>query len=376
MSEVSRRVPFVDLQAQASAHEKEWRAAVDRVVASGRYIGGKEVTEFEGDFARYLGCKFGIGVGSGSEALVLALTALGIRPGDEVATVSETFISTADAICHVGATPIFVDVSKDSCTMDPERLAKVMSPRVRAILPVHLYGQPVDFSAIKEIAEKWNVPIVEDAAQAHGAAFDSVKCGGLGTIACFSFYPSKNLGAFGDGGFVSTNDGRLAEQIRLLREYGQQQKYVHVLRGFNSRLDALQAAILRAKLPYLDGWNDRRRRIAREYEEHLSGVANLTLPKETPRRHHIYHIYAVRVRQRDRLAEFLKSHGVETGIHYPIPVHKQEAYRDVNSADGDLRESDLVSETELSLPMYPEMSSSDVEFVSGLVEKWCGEHGG
>lgn len=365
------KVPFVDLQGQAQLYRDEWRQAIQGVLDSGRFIGGEEVKSFEREFSSYVGTKFGIGTGSGADALRLALLALGVGPGDEVVTVSHTFVASADCIVHVGAKPVFVDIDPETYTMDPKALEKAISPKVRAVLPVHLYGQSADVDAILEICRKHGLPMVEDAAQAHGARYRGRPCGSMGSLSCFSFYPSKNLGALGDGGFVATSDAELAEKVRLLHEYGQVEKYRHVLVGFNSRLDALHAAVLRRKLTHLDAWNNARRRAAERYARALQGIPGVSPPSEAPHRQHIYHVYAVRTPHRADLQSWLGKQEIETGIHYPIPVHMQPAYTKVDWRAGDLKESVRASQEVLSLPMYPEISDEQVDRVCRSVSEWA-----
>lgn len=364
------RIPFVDLQEQNRLHADEWMDAVRSVITSGRFIGGDEVRAFEREFTSYIGAKYGVGTGSGADALRLALLALGVGPGDEVATVSHSFVATADCIVHAGARPVFVDIDPVTYTMDPSQLQKLMGPKVKAILPVHLYGQPADMDPILEISKKWNVPVVEDAAQAHGSSYRGRPCGSMGLISCFSFYPSKNLGAFGDGGFAATQDPELAEKIRALHEYGQVEKYKHSLVGFNSRLDALHAAVLRRKLRYLDGWNEARRRAAKLYSKGMQGLEGISPPVEAEERKHIYHVYAVRSAHRSSLQSWLTQHGVETGIHYPIPIHMQPAYSRVNWRAGELARSVAASLEVLSLPMFPEITPEQVERVCDSLRTW------
>lgn len=352
-------------------YREEWLEAIQGVLDSGRSIGGEDVKNFEREFSSYVGTKFGVGTGSGADALRLALLALGVGPGDEVVTVSHTFVASADCIVHVGAKPVFVDIDPETYTLDPKALERALSPKVRAVLPVHLYGQAADMDPILEVCRKHSIPVVEDAAQAHGASYRGRACGSMGAISCFSFYPSKNLGALGDGGFVATQDADLAEKVRLLHEYGQVEKYRHVLVGFNSRLDALHAAVLRRKLTHLDSWNNARRRAADRYARHLEGVAGVGVPIEKPERKHIYHVYAVRTPHRPELQSWLGKQEIETGIHYPIPVHMQPAYTKVNWRAGELKESVRASQEVLSLPMFPEINDDQVDRVSQAVSEWA-----
>ncbi len=367
---MSQPIALVDLARQNSLYREEWMAAIEAVVKSGRFVGGEEVEAFEREFASYCGCDYGVGTASGSDALRLALLALDVGPGDEVVTVSHTFVSTADAIVHVGARPVFVDIEPTTYTMDPEKLAAAMGPKVKAVIPVHLYGQPANMSAILEICEQRAVPIVEDAAQAHGATYGGRPCGSLGRIGCFSFYPSKNLGAFGDGGFITTDDDQIAERLRLLREYGQSEKYHYQLIGFNTRLDALQAAVLRRKLHHLDNWNNARRKIAKHYEEKLRDINWIATPLEGGQRHHVFHIYALRTRDRDSLRRWLSTNGVETGIHYPVPVHLQPSYSKIPFRYIELEKTAKICHDVLSLPMFPELSPEEVEFVCDSIIRW------
>lgn len=364
---MTSKISFVDLPRQNQLHAQEWQEAINGVIASGRFIGGEEVRSFEKEFAQYVGCREGVGVASGCDALRLSLLAMGVRPGDEVATVSHTFVATADAIVNVGAIPVFVDVDPLTMTMDPEQLRRLMSPKVKVILPVHLYGQSADMDPILEIAAHHGAQVLEDAAQAHGAAYRGRPCGSMGVASCFSFYPAKNLGAFGDGGFVATQDPALAEKLRLLREYGQVEKYRHTLVGYNSRLDALHAAVLRRKLRHLTAWNDARRRAAELYHEHLRNVAGLVLPQEAPGRRHVWHVYGVRTPRRDRLREHLAAKGIESGVHYPIPVHLQPSYANVPFRAGGLARSEEIANQELSLPMFPEIRDDEVAAVAKVL---------
>jgi dTDP-4-amino-4,6-dideoxygalactose transaminase len=362
-------IRFVDLHREYALYGPEWEESMCRVMQTGRYIGGEEVTRFEESFAKRVGCRFGVGTSSGSDALRLGLLAMGIKPGDEVATVSFTFTATVDAIVHVGAVPVFIDVDAKSFNMDPSKLDQLLGPKVKAILPVHLYGQPAEMDRISEIANRRGIPILEDAAQAHGARYGSRPCGSIGSAACFSFYPSKNLGALGDAGMITTNDEVIAQNLRLLREYGQVAKYVHQIIGFNSRLDAIQAAVLSAKLPHLDARNEARRKIAARYAELFEGETRIELPTESDRAHHVYHLYVVRTRARDRLRDALTRQGIETGLHYPCPVHLQASYRGVPFRAGDLRESERAAREVLSLPMFPELTPDETTRVAGAVRE-------
>jgi dTDP-4-amino-4,6-dideoxygalactose transaminase len=363
------------------AHKGEIDAAIAKVLNGGWYILGEETDAFEQEFAHYLGARYAIGVASGTDALHLALRASGIGPGDAVATVSHTAVATVAAIELAGAAPVFVDVDPAMFTMDPNRLEDAIKEhqvglkptakgRLKAIIPVHLYGQPADMPAIMDIARRHAMYVIEDCAQSHGASIDGLKTGVWGNLAAFSFYPTKNLGALGDGGALATNDRELAERIRLLREYGWRERYVSELPGLNTRLDELQAAILRVKLHYLDQENTRRRDLARLYDSFLSATT-LTLPKVRVDAHHVYHQYVVRSERRDALKVFLQENAVGTLIHYPLPVHLQPAYQGrIFIGPGGLEHTERVYREILSLPMHPQMSDEQVQRVSDLILRW------
>jgi len=346
-------------KSQYLAHKAEIDEAVSRVLDSGWYILGEEVHAFEAEFASYIGISHAVGVGSGTEALHLALAACGIGEGDEVITVSHTAVATVAAIELTGATPVLVDIEPDFFTVDTNKLESAITPLTKAIIPVHLYGQPVDLDAILMIARKQGLRVIEDCAQAHGATHKGRRVGSYGDLACFSFYPTKNLGALGDGGMVVTGDSELAEQVNLLREYGWAERFVSHFVGWNSRLDELQAAVLRVRLRYLDEDNASRMRIAATYKDRLSGC-DVVLPAQREDVTHVFHLYVMRSSRRDELLSFLRDRGVGAGIHYPVPVHLQPAYQ------GRLPGSDALPETEraateiLSLPIYPELSDEDV----------------
>jgi len=348
--------------AQYQAHKHEIDAAVARVLAKGWYILGEETRAFEAEFAAYIGVRHAVGVGSGTDAVQLALAACEIGAGDEVITVSHTAVATVAAIEMAGATPVLVDIEPDFFTIDPAKIEAAITPHTRAIIPVHIYGQPVNLDAILDLASRHKLRVIEDCAQAHGAAYRGTRVGAHGDIACFSFYPTKNLGAIGDGGMVVTDDASLAERVRLLREYGWAERYVSHISGRNSRLDELQAAILRVKLPRLDEDNHKRARIAQKYSEGLSDCG-LALPTVREHATHVFHLYVVRAPERHELQAFLNSQGVNTLIHYPVPVHLQPAYVNVaRGADG-LSKTEAAAREILSLPMYPELADQDVEQV-------------
>lgn len=336
-------------------------AAIGSVLSRGWFVLGEKVEEFEEAFSQYCGVPYGVGVGSGTEALRLALTACGVGTGDEVITVSNTCIPTISAISSAGATPVFVDIDPITYTMDTTQIESRITERTKAVLPVHLYGQCADMDPTLEIARRHGLFVIEDCAQAHGAEYKGRKAGTMGDVGCFSFYPSKNLGAFGDAGMVVTSHLNIAERVRLLRNYGQEGRDRYSTKGYNSRQDELQAAVLLVKLPYLEKWNDRRRAIAQFYREELRGLGTgIILPSEAPDRKHVYHLFVVQVEDRDRIQRHLHSQGISTMIHYPIPVHQQEAYADLGYSSGSLPETESASRCILSLPLYPELSDSEV----------------
>jgi len=354
-------------KAQYLSHKEEINAAILRVLDKGRYILGEEVGAFEEEFGRYIGVAHGIGVGSGTEALHLALKTCGVGPGDEVITVSHTAVATVAAIELAGATPVFVDIEAAYFTLAPEALEAVISPRTKAIIPVHIYGQPADLHQIMSIAQKNNLRVIEDCAQAHGSHYNGKKVGAFGDMSCFSFYPTKNLGAVGDGGMVLTNDLELATKARLLREYGWSDRYVSTVNGWNSRLDEIQAAILRLKLCTLDDDNLKRASIADLYYSELQNT-RLVLPPVRNNASHAYHLYVVRSKKRDRLKQFLAENGVGAMIHYPVPVHLQPAY--AANIYHSFPETEQAAKEILSLPMYPELAETDVLQVVKLITKF------
>ena len=352
---------------QYRAHKAGIDAAIARVLGGGRYILGPETEAFEREFAAYLGTSHAIGVGNGTDALHVALRALDVGPGDEVITVAHTAVATVAAIQLAGGTPVMVDINPATYTLCPQAVERALTPRTKAVVAVHLYGHPADIPALQAICAPRGVRIVEDCAQCHGARLNGRMTGTMTEIAAFSFYPTKNLGAIGDGGAVATSDPQLAQRCRLLREYGWAQRYISHIAGFNTRLDELQAAVLRVKLAALDADNNRRRALAALYRERLGGLPGVTLPQELPGAHHVYHLYAVLVEQRDRVLEHLKQHGVLAGIHYPVPIHMQPAYATAGPGAGSLPVTERVALHELSLPMYPELSHADAHRVCDAV---------
>lgn len=365
-------IPQADPRAGYRAHQAELDAAVRRVLDSGRYILGPEVAAFEDEFAAWLGVAHAVGVASGTDALVLALRALDLPAGSEVITVSHTAVATVAAIELAGLKPVLVDVHPATLTLDPARLRRALSPRTAAIVPVHLYGRPAELAPILAFARAHGLRVVEDCAQAHGAETGGRKVGCYGDLAAFSFYPTKNLAAIGDGGLVATGDAGLAERVRLLRQYGWKERYVSALAGLNSRLDELQAALLRVKLRYLDGENERRRALAARYDALLPAPrVRLPAPAAAGDRH-VYHLYVIRTPRRDALQRFLSERGIGSAVHYPMPVHRQPAYAHLGLGPGSLRHTEAAARLVLSLPLYPELPAEDVVAVAGAIREWAG----
>lgn len=361
-------IPFLDLKAQYLSIKDEIDNAVLKVLDSTQFALGDEVFAFEKEFAAYCSACDGIAVNTGTSALHLALLAAGIGPGDEVITTPFTFVATVAAIDYTGAKAVFVDIDPVSYTIDVTQIKQAITERTKAILPVHLYGQPADMDSILEIAQRHGLIVIEDAAQAHRAEYKGRRVGSIGDIGCFSFYPGKNLGAYGEGGIVVTKNPEYARTIRMLRDWGQERRYHHVLKGYNYRMDGIQGAILRVKLLYLDQWTEARRVHAALYNELLTD-SSVKTPISMPYSHHVYHIYAVRSPQRDVLQQKLNEKGIQTGIHYPIPVHLQPAYADLGYKLGDFPCSETVAKEVLSLPMYPELSPEQIKIVSTAVSE-------
>jgi dTDP-4-amino-4,6-dideoxygalactose transaminase len=362
------RIPLVDLARQHSDLREVLQKAVEHVLDRGDFVLGEDLERFEREFAAYCGAREGVGVDSGTSALELALRAHGCGPGDEVITAPNSFVATALAISQTGAEPVFVDVDPVTFTLDVERLPSAITSRTKAIVPVHLYGQAADMDPIMELARASGLAVVEDACQAHGARYRGRRVGSLGDAAAFSFYPSKNLGGLGDGGMVVTRDEETADHIRLLRNYGQRTKNHHEVVGFNRRLDTLQAALLRVKLPLLDGWNERRRSRARDYGRLLRDTSIAT-PTVGEGREHVWHVYSVCAPQRTALRSHLEERGIGTGIHYPRPIHLQPAYRALGLREGRFPVAERLADEVLSLPMYPELSPQWVERVADGVRE-------
>ncbi len=363
------KIPFVDLQAQYQSIKDEADTAIHGVLNRSDYVLGQAVKDFESAYAQYCETKYAIGVDSGYSALELILHALDIGPGDEVITVANTFVATVLAIHNCGAKPVLVDIDPNTYNIDPAKIEAAITPATRAILPVHLYGQIADMDSIIAIAKKHNLRVIEDACQAHGARYKGRRAGSMGDAAAFSFYPAKNLGAYGDGGAVVTNDELIDDKIRILRNLGQRVKYHHEIKGFNNRLDTLQAAVLGVKLPHLDSWNDGRRESAADYEELLADLPVVT-PKSIDGSEPAYHLYVVRVKNREALQAHLQEAGIASGLHYPIPIHLLSAFEDLGYGEGDFPISEAYAKEILSLPMYPELTRDDVEQVVDAIKKF------
>jgi dTDP-4-amino-4,6-dideoxygalactose transaminase len=357
------KVPFLDLKAQYASIRDEIAVALQQVLDDTAFAGGPYVEKFEKDFACFCECEFAIGVGSGTTALWMALSGLGIGHGDEVITVPNTFIATAEAISFSGAKPVFVDIDEQTYTIDPEQLERAITARTKAIIPVHLYGQMADMDRILQIAEAHGLFVVEDACQAHGAEYKGRKAGSMGDAGCFSFYPGKNLGAYGEAGAIVTNNAELAEKMRMFRDHGQARKYHHSMIGWNGRMDGFQGAVLSVKLKYLPAWNEARRRNAQLYDQLLSDVSSVITPVEADYGKHIYHIYAIRTQNRDTFIGTLAEKDIRCGIHYPIPVHLQQAYEFLGNGTGSHPVAEKCAEELVSLPMFAELSKEQIQYV-------------
>ncbi|MGZ8905427.1 MAG: DegT/DnrJ/EryC1/StrS family aminotransferase [Methylobacter sp.] len=364
-------IPFVDLKTQYAGIKNEVNSAIQGVLDSCQFTLGSEVAAFEEEFSDYCQAQYGIGVNTGTSALHLALLAAGIGPNDEVITVPFTFVATVAAIDYTGAKPVFVDIDPSSFTMDVNAIEGAITEKTKAILPVHLYGQPADMDPILEIAKRHNLIVIEDAAQAHGAEYKGHRVGSLGDMGCFSFYPGKNLGAYGEGGMVVTNNAGYTRTVRLLRDWGAEQKYQHVLKGYNYRLEGIQGAVLRVKLKHLDAWTEGRRAAAAHYNELLSD-SGVQTPEAMSYARHVYHVYAIRTQHRSEWQQALQAKGIQTGIHYPIPVHLLPAYADLGYTKGDFPHSEKAANEVLSLPMFPELTQAQCKEVSEAVAMLAG----
>lgn len=365
------QVPFVDLRAQHASVKDEVESAISGVMEQAAFILGPEVAEFEKEYAEYCEAEYAVGTDSGISALELTLRTLGIGEGDEVITVANTFIATASSISFTGARPVLVDIDPETYNIDPAAIEAAITPRTKAIMPVHLYGQPADLDPILEIANRHGLAVIEDACQAHGARYKGKRVGALAAAGCFSFFPAKNLGAYGDGGIVVTNDGELAEKLRMFRNYGQREKYNHIFLAFNRRLDSIQAAILRVKLRRLDQWNENRRRVASIYDRILAD-SSVICPKVADYSEHVYHQYIIRAENRDTLREQLDKRGVATGLHYPVPIHLQPAYESLGYNEGDFPVSEKIAGEMVSLPVFPEMTEERANYVASQILELTG----
>ncbi len=365
-------IPYLDLKAQYQSLKPELDSAVLSVLESGQYVLGKEVAAFEEQFAAYCQVPHAVGVNTGTSALHLALLAIGIQPGDEVITTPLTFIATVAAILYAGAKPVLVDVDSDTLNLNPHKIEKVITPKTRAIIPVHLYGQCADMDPILGIAQKHGLKVIEDSAQAHGAEYKGRRAGSMGVISCFSFYPGKNLGAFGEGGAITTYESSLAKTVKILRDWGAEHKYHHDLKGYNYRMESLQGAVLKVKLRHLEKWTKARRVLAQLYDAEFKGSTLHIKGASYPNRH-VYHVYAIQTDQREKLIDFLVKQEIQTNIHYPIPVHLQKAYSDLGYHSGDFPVAESLCRRVLSLPLYPELKPSQVQEVAVAVRKGLAE---
>jgi dTDP-4-amino-4,6-dideoxygalactose transaminase len=365
-------VPFLDLRAQHDPLRAELLAAIEQVIDQNAFAGGPFVQKFEEDFARFCDTSHAIGVGNGTDAIWLALLALGVGPGDEVITVPATFMATAEAISYCGATPVFVDIDDRTYTMDPSKLEAAITPKTKAIVPVHLYGQMADMDPIMEIARRHQLPVVEDACQAHGAEYKGRKAGSIGAAGCFSFYPGKNLGALGEAGAVTTNDAALAARIKVLREHGSEKRYFHSQIGWNARMDGIQGAALRIKLRNLAAGNARRRAHAESYGRLLGNVSGLILPHVADHGVPVFHLYVIRLKNRDQVLAELGQRGIGCAIHYPRPVHLQEAYQHLGLKRGSFPVAETYADEILSLPMFPELTEAQIERVASELKAVLG----
>jgi dTDP-4-amino-4,6-dideoxygalactose transaminase len=368
MQSAKIQVPFLDLKAHHDPIRAEVTAAMNEVIDANAFAGGPFVAKFEEAYAQYCDTKFCVGVGNGTDSLWFSLLALGIKPGDEVITPPMTFMATAEAITYAGAKPVFVDIDPKTYTIDVTKIEAAITPRTTAIMPVHLFGQSADMDPILELAKKHKLVVIEDAAQAQGTLYKGRKAGSMGQAGSFSFYPGKNLGAWGEAGAVTTSDPALREALMMFREHGQKKKYHHDVVGWNGRMDGLQGAVLSVKLKYLDNANNGRRRVATQYNTLLAGTPGVILPIEADFGRHIYHVYAVRIGQRDRILKQLGERGIGAGIHYPVPVHLQNAYSNLGYKRGDFPVSEDCGDSFLSLPMYPELTDDQIEKVVGALK--------
>ncbi|CAI8999919.1 Pleiotropic regulatory protein [Brevibacillus sp. IT-7CA2] len=369
MNTTTHKVPLLDLVKQYRSIEAEIKAAVDDVLSSGNYIMGKHVADFEQKMADYCNVKCAIGVANGTDALLLVLDALGIGPGDEVITTPFTFFASAEVVSQLGAKPVFIDIDPKTYNFDVSKLEAAITPNTKAIIPVHIFGQPVDMDEVLALAKKYNLYVVEDACQAIGSKYKEQKIGSLGVAGCFSFFPTKNLGGYGDGGMIVTNDEELAKKIKILRAHGSNPKYYHSMIGYNSRLDSLQAAMLNVKLAYIDQWNAARRQKAAVYNEALKDLP-IQVPFEKENRYAVYHLYIIQTDLRDELMAFLQEKGISSGVYYPVPLHLQEVYKDLGYDRESLIESEKAAKGTMALPLYPEMTEEEQQYVISVVREF------
>ncbi len=362
-------VPFVDLKAQYRSIKPEIDAAIGKVLENASFVLGPAVADFETKFAPYTGCKHAVAVSTGTSALHLALLAASIKRGDEVIIPAMTFVATAMAVDYTGAKPVLVDVHPESYTMDPSKIEAAITSKTKAIMPVHLYGQPADMDPILAIAKKHNLIVIEDAAQAHGAEYKGRRCGSMGDIAGFSFYPGKNLGAYGEGGAITTNNDEFAKTVKILRDWGAEKKYYHDMKGYNYRMEGIQGAVLGVKMAYIEVWTEGRRNAGKLYGELLKNVAGVLAPKTMDYSRHVNHVYAIRVKNRDSVLKKLQDAGIGVGIHYPIPVHLLGCFAELGHKRGDFPVSEQIGDEELSLPMFPELTAEQVKEVVEELKK-------
>jgi dTDP-4-amino-4,6-dideoxygalactose transaminase len=368
---MNKKIPILDLKEQYLNIKSQILPALEAVLASGSFILGENVASLEEEVARFCGSKFAVGVASGTDALELSLRALGVGSGDEVITTPFTFIATAETIVQVGAKPVFADIKLDTYAIDAGEIRKKITSKTKAVIPVHLYGHPCDIGEVMRIAQDKGLKVIEDCAQAIGSEVKGKRVGAFGDSGAFSFFPTKNLGGYGDGGMITTDNQQLAEALKMLRAHGSSKKYQHLLDGRNSRLDEMQAAILRVKLGYLDKWNAARCTNAQLYNQYLSGLADkIILPSVLPGYKHTYHLYVIRIKERDKLKDFLQGKGVQTAVHYPIPLHLQEVYKRMNLKPGDFPNAELAAAEVLALPMYPELKEEDIIYVCRCIKEF------
>ena len=364
------QIPFIDFKKLHEPIKEETNTAIQNVINNNAFILGKAVTDFENDFAKAHGVKHCIGVSSGTDANHLALWALDIKEGDEIIIPANTFIATAWGATLCGATPVFVDCESGSYNLDPKKIEEKITPKTKAIVAVHLYGQPADMDEIRKVADKHNLILIEDAAQSHIAEYKGKRIGGLSKAASFSFYPGKNLGAFGEGGAVTTNDDDLAQKIRMLRDHGSMKKYYHEYYGHNYRMEGIQGAVLGVKLKYLEDWTNKRRHAAKKYNEHLKEVKQIKLPEEMDYANHVYHLFVIQTPERDKLQKFLNENEVSSGLHYPIPLHLQKCFEHLGYRKGDFPETEKLADECLSLPMFPDLTDEQIEFACDKIREF------